>query len=63
MEVAQVDHTTTLLFPEEHVQQLQQVSADDPVLCQLRETIQLGWPDSKSEVFEMFCPYIFFGMS
>jgi hypothetical protein len=53
----------TLALPQEHVQQLQHASADDPVLCQLRRTIQLGWPDRKSEVLEMLCPIIISGMS
>ena len=57
LEVAQVDHTLTLALPQERVHQLQHASADDPVLCQLRKTIQLGWPDSKSDVPELLRPY------
>ena len=49
-ECADIDHTSVLALPPERVQQFPHASADDPVLLELRQTIQQGWPDSKSKV-------------
>ena len=45
-----IDHTMSLELSNERLQQFKHVSADDPVLQQLRKIIQKGWPASKSEV-------------
>lgn len=38
-------------------QQIKHASTDDPVLQQLRYTIQNGWPDSQKETPECLNPY------
>lgn len=48
--LADVDHTMSLELSDERLQQFKHVSADDPVLRELRKIIQQGWPDSKAEV-------------
>ena len=60
LEVAGVDHTTTVALPPEHLQQIKQASADDPVLAQLRRVIQEGWPKHKGEVGEALHAYFDF---
>ena len=57
VECADIDHTSALALPPERVQQFQHASADDPVLLELCQTIQQGWPDSKAEVPNALCPY------
>ena len=52
-----VNHTSSLPLSDDRLQQFQHVSADDPVLQVLRETIHRGWPDSKSEVHESVQAY------
>ena len=49
-EFVDVDHSSTLALPPERVQQFQHLSVDDPVLQDLRRTIQQGWPSTKSGV-------------
>ena len=56
-ECADIDHTSTLALPPERVQQFQQASANDPVLIELRRTIQQGWPASKPDVPDILHPY------
>ena len=53
----EIDHTLSLQLPKERLQQFEHTSADDPVLQELRKTIQHGWPESKSEVPEILYPY------
>lgn len=50
LEAAETVHTSTLALPAERLQQFQHASANDPVLSELRKTIQQGWPKSKSDV-------------
>ena len=57
LEVAGIDHTSTLALPAERLHQLQHASADDPVLCELRKTILQGWPECKAGVTEALCAY------
>ena len=57
LEVARIDHTSTLTLPAERLHRLQHASADDPVLCELHRTIQQGWPECKSDVTEVLCAY------
>ena len=52
LEVAGVDHTAMLTLPTERLQQLSHASADDPVLSELRKTIQQGWPECKADITE-----------
>ena len=49
-DLGSIDHTMSLELSNERLQQFKHVSADDPVLQQLRKIIQQGWPASKSEV-------------
>ena len=56
-EFVDVDHSSTLALPPERVQQFQHVSVDDPVLQELRRTIQQGWPSTKSRVSEALHAY------
>ena len=57
LEIASIDHTTTLSLPAESLHRFKHVSADDQALCELRRIIQQGWPTSKSEVTETLHPY------
>ena len=49
-ELEEVDHRANVPVSDERWQQLTHVSADDPVLKQLRTVIQCGWPERKSDV-------------
>ena len=49
-QLEEVDHRANLPVSDERCQQLTHVSADDPVLTQLRTVIQCGWPERKSDV-------------
>ena len=60
LEVAGVDHTTTVALPPEHLQQIKQASADDPVLAQLCRVIQERWPKHKGEMGEALHAYFDF---
>ena len=53
-----VDHTASLSFSDDRLQQVRHASADDPVLQVLRGIIRHGWPTSKSEVPE--CAHAYF---
>ena len=52
-----VDHTVSLSLSTECLQQIKHTSRDDPVLQRLRETIQCGWSQSKSDVLECLHAY------
>ena len=52
-----VDHTDSLAITIDRLQQLEQVSLDDPVMQALRKTILQGWPESKTELTESIHPY------
>ena len=47
-----IDHTAPMLLTvsKDRLIQIKQASTDDPTLQVLRETIQQGWPESKTEV-------------
>jgi len=53
----EVDHRANLPASDERWQQLTHVSADDPVLKQLRTVIQCGRPERKSDVPTCLRPY------
>ena len=59
-ELESVDHTTSLAIPTAQLQRLKDMSFHDPVMTVLKETIQKGWPSSKSEVPESVYPYFDF---
>ena len=52
-----VDHTISLAIDDERLQQIKQWSTDDPGLQVLRETIQRGWPERKSDIPERVRAY------
>ena len=56
-ELEEVDHRANLPVSDERWQQFTHVSADDPLLKQLRTVIQCGWPERKSDVPMSFRPY------
>ena len=56
-ELEEVDHRANLPVSDERWQRLTHVSADDPVLKQLRTVIQCGWPERKSDVPTCLRPY------
>ena len=56
-ELEEVDHKILLPVSKACWQQITHASADDPVLQQLRYTIQNGWPDSWKETSECLYPY------
>ena len=53
----EIDQTSTLAVTEEQLKALQQASGEDHVLAQLRDTVQQGWPNNKSEVPETLHAY------
>jgi len=53
----EVDHTVSLSLSTERLQQIKHASRDDPVLQRLWETIQRGWPQSKSDISECLHAY------
>ena len=57
LEAAEIVHTATLTLPAERLHEFQHASADDPVLCELRKTIQQGWPKCKSDISEALHAY------
>lgn len=52
-----IDHGILLPVSKTCWQQIKHASTDDPVLQQLRYTIQNGWPDSQKETPECLNPY------
>ena len=44
----EVDHTVSLSLSTERLQQIKHASQDASALQRLRDTIQYGWPQSKS---------------
>ena len=56
-ELEEVDHRANLPVSDERWQQFTHVSADDPLLKQLRTVIQCGWPERKSDVPTCLRPY------
>ena len=56
-ELEEVDHRANLPWSDARWQQVTHASANDPVLKQLRDVIQDGWPESKSDVSECLRPY------
>ena len=60
-DLEEVDHRANLPVSDERWQQLTHVSADDPVLKQLRTVIQCGWPERKYDVPMCLRPYFDLG--
>ena len=56
-EVATVTHASYLALPGDRLHQFQHVSADDPVLMELRKTILQGWPEEKSALSDALHAY------
>ena len=52
-----VDHTAPLAVPRAQLQRIKEVSARDPVMTALRDTIRMGWPPTKSAAPELIGPY------
>ena len=52
-----VDHTAALSLTDDRIQQVAHVSAEDPVMQELRRVILQGWPETKSEVPEILHAY------
>ena len=52
-----VDHTAALSLTDDRIQQVAHVSAEDPVIQELRRVILQGWPETKSEVPEILHAY------
>ena len=57
LEISEIDPTSSLALTPDRLQQFKHASADDPVLQELRKTIQQGWPAHKSNVKEVLHPY------
>ena len=53
----EIDHTSLLAIPPNRLQKIKQASADGVVLSELRSTINLGWPENRSEVSESVLAY------
>ena len=45
-----VDHTSSLMVRKDRLQQIKHATKDDPVLLQLKQMIQSGWPNDKKKV-------------
>ena len=56
-ELEDVDHTASLAIPAAQLQRLKEISASDPVMRALRDTIQGGWPPSRTGLPESVYPY------
>ena len=56
-DLGSIDHTMSLELSNERLQQFKHVSADNPVLQQIRKIIHRGWPASKSEVPRVLYAY------
>ena len=56
-ELEEIDHKQYFAVSEEHLQQINHASADDPVVQQLHATVCCGWPEYKSDVPETIYPY------
>ena len=56
-ELEEVDYRANLPLSDVRWQQVAHASANDPVLKQLRDVIQDGWPERKSDVSECLRPY------
>ena len=59
-ELEDIDHRILLPVSKARWQQIKHASADDPVLQQLRQTIQNGWPGTRKEIPEFLYPYFDF---
>lgn len=59
-ELEDIDHRILLPVSKARWQQIKHASADDPVLQQLRQTIQNGWPGTRKETPECLYPYFDF---
>ena len=57
LEVAVIDHTSSLALPAERLHQIQHASADDPILKALRDAILSSWPACKSDITEPLHAY------
>ena len=56
-ELEEIDHKALLPVSGAQWRQIESASADDPVLQELRLTIQRGWPLTRGEVFQCLYPY------
>ena len=52
-----IDHREMLPVSEESWQHIYQASHSDPVMAELRDVIQSGWPNKKTDVPECIRPY------
>ncbi len=46
-ELEEVDHTVVLAMPAAQLQRIKDIVTNDPVMTNLRDTIQRGWPASR----------------
>ena len=56
-ELEEIDHKKFLPVSSEQWQRMKHSAADDPLLQELRNVIQCGWPESKAEVAPCLIPY------
>jgi len=60
LELEEVDQTVSLAMPAAQVQHIQDIASTDHVMVILRDTIQKGWPATKSGLSECLYPYFDF---
>ena len=53
----EVDYTVSLSMSAERLEQVRHTARDDPVLQQVQNVIQQGWPESKCNLAESSHPY------
>ena len=58
--LTEVDHTNDLTIPESRIQELREMTKQDPVLRTLSNVIQQGWPKAKSASPE--CVHLYFDL-
>ena len=56
-ELEEIDHKALLPVSDARWHQIEKASADDPVLQELRSTIQRGWPVNRAETSQCLRPY------
>ncbi|XP_041472558.1 uncharacterized protein K02A2.6-like [Lytechinus variegatus] len=55
-----VNPVNHLSLPDDRIAEIKRQTANDPTLCQLKDTILEGWPDHKSQLPQSLTPYFGF---
>ncbi|XP_063951965.1 uncharacterized protein K02A2.6-like [Lytechinus pictus] len=55
-----VNAVNHLALPDDRIAEIKRQTANDPTLCQLKDTLLEGWPDHKSQLPQSLTPYFGF---